>query len=244
MAHAADVVREPMVLLLLVCAGMYIAFGDLFEAVILGASVTLVVVISLFQEGKTERALQALKDLSSPQASVRRDGRAVRIRASEVVPGDVLLLQEGDRVAADAVLVSATGLKVNESLLTGESAAVREAGRAGPGSHGAARRGQDAVRLREHPGRLRVGARRWSAPPEPAPRWGGSGTGWRAVSTAENPLKSQLAGLVRAVAVAARRPAASRCYSSTGSAASDWKGGLLAGLTLAISLCRRSSRWW
>src|SRR5678815_2843360 len=120
------VVREPMVLMLLVCAGVYVVFGDITEALILGASVVLVVVISLVQEGRTERALQALRDLSSPVASVRRDGRAVRVKATEVVPGDVLLLQEGDRVAADAVVVSATGLKINESLLTGESVAVRK----------------------------------------------------------------------------------------------------------------------
>jgi P-type Ca2+ transporter type 2C len=119
------VVREPMVLMLLICAGVYVVFGDLTEALILGASVVLVVVISLVQEGRTERALQALRVLSSPLASAR-DGRPVRVRASEVVPGDVLLLQEGDRVAADAVVVSASGLKVNGSLLTGESVAVRK----------------------------------------------------------------------------------------------------------------------
>jgi Ca2+-transporting ATPase len=89
------VVREPMVLLLIACAVVYVAFGELSEALILGASVVLVLLISLFQEGKTERALQALKDLATPQASVRRDGKASRIPAAELVPGDVLLLQEG-----------------------------------------------------------------------------------------------------------------------------------------------------
>ncbi|HEY1333943.1 MAG TPA: cation-transporting P-type ATPase, partial [Myxococcaceae bacterium] len=113
-----EVLREPMVLLLVACAGAYVAFGQRSEAVLLGASVLLVVGISLLQEGKTERALQALKDLSSPMASVRRDGRAARIRSAEVVPGDVLLLAEGDRVVADAVLVHAIELRANESLLT------------------------------------------------------------------------------------------------------------------------------
>jgi len=229
-----SVVLEPMVLLLLVCAGMYIAFGDLFEAVILGASVMLVVVISLFQEGKTERALQALKDLSSPQASVRRDGRAVRIRASEVVPGDVLLLQEGDRVAADAVLVSASGLKINESLLTGESEAVRKRAVPEPVPMKPPGEGKTpfvyaSTLVVSGRGEAVVGATGAGT------EVGRIGHALATLSTAENPLKRQLAGLVRAVAVAAL----ACCLAVLliyGLGRSDWKGGLLAGLTLAISL--------
>ena len=229
-----DVVREPMVLMLIVCAGIYIAFGDLSEALILGASVILVVVISLFQEGKTERALQALKDLSSPQATVRRDGRAVRIRAAEVVPGDLLVLQEGDRVAADAVVVLATGLKVNESLLTGESLAVKK--RAVPAP----------VRL-EPPGEgitpflyastLVVSGRAEAVVGATGARTevGRIGHALQTLTSAESPLKQQLAGLVRAVAVAAVA-----CCTAVlliyGLGRADWLGGLLAGLTLAISL--------
>ncbi|HUM09840.1 MAG TPA: cation-translocating P-type ATPase [Myxococcaceae bacterium] len=229
-----DVVREPMVLLLLVCAGVYVAFGERTEALILGGSVVLVVAISLLQEGKTQRALQALKDLSSPLASVRRDGRPVRIQASEVVPGDVLLLQEGDRVAADAVVVSASGLKVNESLLTGESLAVRKLAVPAP------------VPL-EPPGEgptpfvyastLVVAGRAEAVVGATGARTevGRIGRALESVSAAESPLKEQLSGLVRAVAFAA-----AACCGAVlliyGLGRADWKGGLLAGLTLAISL--------
>ncbi len=229
-----DVVREPMVLLLLVCAGVYVAFGDHFEALILGASVVLVVAISLLQEGKTERALQALKDLSSPQASVRRDGRARRIKASEVVPGDVLLLQEGDRVAADAVVVSATGLKVDESLLTGESMAVRK--RAVPAPIPLEPPGEGQTPF-VYASTLVVAGRAEAVVGATGARTevGRIGRALESVLAAESPLKMQLSGLVRAVAIAA-----AACCGAVlliyGLGRSDWKGGLLAGLTLAISL--------
>ncbi len=229
-----EVVREPMVLLLIVCAGVYVAFGDLYEALILGASVVLVVVITLLQEGKTERALQALRNLSSPQASVRRDGRAVRIRASEVVPGDVLLLQEGDRVAADAVVVSATGVKVNESLLTGESAAVRK--RAVPVPVPLEPPGEGTTPF-VYASTLVVSGRAEAVVGATGARSevGRIGHALETLSAAESPLKQQLAGLVRAVAVAA-----AICCAAVlliyGLGRADWKGGLLAGLTLAISL--------
>ncbi len=229
-----DVVREPMVLLLVICAGVYVAFGDLSEALILGGSVVLVVAISLLQEGKTARALQALKDFSSPQASVRRDGRALRIKATEVVPGDVLLLQEGDRVAADAVLVSATGLKVNESLLTGESLAVRK--RAVPLPIPLEPPGEGQTPF-VYASTLVVAGRAEAVVGATGARTevGRIGRALESVSSAESPLKLQLSGLVRAVALAA-----AACCGAVlliyGLGRSDWKGGLLAGLTLAISL--------
>jgi len=88
---------------------------------VLGASVVVVMGLTVFQERKTERALESLRDLSSPRAQVVRDGVEQRIAGAQVVRGDVLILSEGDRVPADAVLLSATGLLVDESLLTGES---------------------------------------------------------------------------------------------------------------------------
>ena len=223
-----------MVLLLIVCAAVYVAFGDLSEALILGASVVLVVVISLLQEGKTERALQALRDLSSPQASVRRDGRAARIPASEVVPGDVLLLQEGDRVAADAVVVSATGFKVNESLLTGESAAVRKRAVPAPVPLEPSRRGHHPVRLREHARRRRQGrggGRRHRRAERGRPDRPCAGDALRSREPTQ-------AAAGRAGPRGGRRRGAC-CVAVVlvyGLGRADWKGGLLAGLTLAISL--------
>ena len=114
-AIAWNVVREPMFLLLLGAGAMYLLLGDLEEALLLLAFVFVVIGITLYQERKTERALEALRDLSSPRALVIREGRQMRIAGREVVRGDTLLLSEGDRVPADAVLVSAVNLSADES---------------------------------------------------------------------------------------------------------------------------------
>jgi P-type Ca2+ transporter type 2C len=123
---ALDVVREPMLLLLLTCGTTYLLLGDVQEAIILLIFVVVVIAITLFQERKTERALEALRDLSSPRALVVRGGKRKRIAGREVVPGDILVLSEGDRVPADGVLLSAINLATDESLLTGESVPVRK----------------------------------------------------------------------------------------------------------------------
>jgi len=117
------VVSEPMFVLLLTAGGIYLALGDRAEAAFLLGSVLLVIGITLAQERRTQRALDALRELSAPRALVVRDGRHQRVPATEVVRGDLLVLGEGDRVAADAVLREGL-LEVDESLLTGESAAV------------------------------------------------------------------------------------------------------------------------
>ncbi len=119
-----DVVREPMFLLLLAGGTLYFLLGDLQEALMLLGFVFVVMGITLYQEQKTERALEALRDLSSPRALVIRGGRQLRIAGREVVPGDIVLLAEGDRVPADGVLVQTTSMSVDESLLTGESVPV------------------------------------------------------------------------------------------------------------------------
>src|SRR5450631_724171 len=123
---ALEVVREPMLLLLLACGSTYLLLGDVQEAIILLMFVVVVIAITLYQERKTERALEALRDLSSPRALVVRGGERKRISGREVVPGDVLVLSEGDRVPADGVLLSAVNLATDESLLTGESVPVRK----------------------------------------------------------------------------------------------------------------------
>ena len=123
---AFDVVREPMFLLLIAAGGLYLLLGDLEEALMLLAFVFVIIGITLYQERKTERALEALRDLSSPRASVIRDGVQKRIPGREVVRSDILLVVEGDRVPADAVILSSSHLSIDESLLTGESAPVRK----------------------------------------------------------------------------------------------------------------------
>ncbi len=125
-AIALEVVREPMFLLLLACGTLYLILGDVEEAMMLLGFVFIVMGITLYQERKTERALEALRDLSSPRALVIRNGEQKRIAGREVVRDDIILLSEGDRVPADATLLSATNLNADESLLTGESVSVRK----------------------------------------------------------------------------------------------------------------------
>ncbi len=121
------VLKEPMFMLLIACGTLYLLSGEIQEAVMLLGFVFVIIGITFFQERKTERALEALKDLSSPRAYVIRDGEKIRIAGREVVCGDVVLLSEGDRVPADCVLVHALNFSVDESLLTGEAVPVRKA---------------------------------------------------------------------------------------------------------------------
>lgn len=120
------VLKEPMFLLLIACGALYLLSGQFQEAVMLLGFVFVIIGITFYQERKTERALEALKELSSPRAYVIRDGKKMRIAGREVVCDDVLLLAEGDRVPADCVLVHALNFSVDESLLTGESVPVRK----------------------------------------------------------------------------------------------------------------------
>ena len=119
-----SVATEPMLLLLIGAAAVYLLLGSLRDALILGASLVAVVAITVVQERKTERALEALRDLSSPRALVIRDSEERRIAGIDVVRGDLLVLAEGDRVPADALLEYAIDFMVDESLLTGESVPV------------------------------------------------------------------------------------------------------------------------
>ncbi|MFZ2470591.1 MAG: cation-translocating P-type ATPase [Methanothrix sp.] len=126
LATAWEVVRQPMFLLLVAGGLVYLLLGDLQEALMLLGFVFVVMGITFYQERKTERALESLRDLSSPRALVIREGEDRRIAGRQVVPGDLMILSEGDRVAADAVLLSCTNLSADESLLTGESVPVRK----------------------------------------------------------------------------------------------------------------------
>lgn len=121
-----EVLREPMLALLLAGGFIYLLLGDLKEAFILLAFAIMSILITVVQETRTERVLEALRDLTSPRALVIRDGARRRIAGREVVRGDLIVLAEGDRVPADAVLVQAHDLQVDESLLTGESVPVRK----------------------------------------------------------------------------------------------------------------------
>jgi Ca2+-transporting ATPase len=122
-----SVLAEPMFLLLLVAAAIYLAVGDPAEGALLLCFALLSVGLVVVQEHRSERALEALRALGAPTARVLRDGVERRIPAREVVPGDVLLLGEGERIAADGLLRRADALEADESLLTGEALPVRKA---------------------------------------------------------------------------------------------------------------------
>ena len=121
---ALEVIKEPMFVLLLSCAGLYVLLSDYGEGVFMFSSIFLMIAITLYQSQKTERAIEALKSLASPRALVIRDGEKIKIAGRDVVPGDVIILNEGDRVPADGIIISSTHLTVDESMLTGESVPV------------------------------------------------------------------------------------------------------------------------
>lgn len=119
-----EVATEPMFLLLLAAGVLYLLMGDVHDALVLVGFVGIIIIVTIAQEQRTERALEALRDLSSPRALVIRDGVETRIAGHEVVVGDVLLLSEGDRVPADARVLEFHELSADESMLTGESVSV------------------------------------------------------------------------------------------------------------------------
>jgi Ca2+-transporting ATPase len=121
-----EVLRQPMFALLIAGGIVYFLLGDRMEATLLLVFASLSVVITIVQESRSERVLEALRNLASPRALVIRDGSRLQIAGREVVRGDVLVLTEGDRVAADATLMTSQDLMLDESLLTGESVPVRK----------------------------------------------------------------------------------------------------------------------
>jgi Ca2+-transporting ATPase len=116
-----EVLREPMLALLLAGGIAYLLLGDTTEAVILLAFATFSIAVTVVQEARTENVLEALRDLTAPRALVIRDGVRVRIAGRDVVRDDLIVLEQGDRIAADATLIEAADLQTDESLLTGES---------------------------------------------------------------------------------------------------------------------------
>jgi Ca2+-transporting ATPase len=121
---ALEVIKEPMFLLLISCGVLYIILGDYKEGIILLSTIFIIIFITFYQYQKTEKALEALKKLSSPRALVIRNGKEIRIPGREVVSDDIIIVKEGDRIPADAVLLDSLNITVDESLLTGESVPV------------------------------------------------------------------------------------------------------------------------
>ncbi len=228
-----ETVREPMFGLLLAAACLYLVLGDLQESLSLTVMVLVVLGLTLYQEGKTERAIQALRDLSSPRARVIRDGRRQHIAGIELVCGDIMLLAEGDRVAADAELLSGGELQVDESLLTGESVPVRKLAGATPAAVAA-----DAeVSAALYAGTLVVQGQGMARVTATGVRsqMGQIGTALQTVQAEESPLRRQTNRLVRRLAWIGLALSLLLVLMQ-GLLRGDWLQALLAGIALAIAM--------
>jgi P-type Ca2+ transporter type 2C len=234
LAIALGVAREPMFLLLLVSAGIYLTLGDVREALILSVSIFVIMGITIFQERKTERALEALRDLSSPRALVVRDGEQKRIPGREVVRDDILILTEGDRVPADAVLFECNDLMVDESLLTGESVPVRK--KAWDGMQSLTRPGGDDLPF-VYSGTMLVQGRGVARVLATGPRteFGKIGKALESVETDETFLQKRSGVLIRNFAAIGLSLCA-LVVLLYGITRGDWIGGFLGGIALAMSL--------
>lgn len=229
-----DAAHEPMFLLLIGSAVLYLILGEPREGAFLLAMVLLTLGLTLYQEGKTERALEALRDMSTPRALVIRDGKRVHIDSREVVAGDLLVLGEGDRVAADATLMSGNDLQADESLLTGEAVPVRKL--AGPAADAPARPGGDDTPS-IYSGTLIVqghGIARVTAT-GPRSQIGQIGTALQTLAAEPSPLQKQTARMVTTFALLGI--GTSICLLLIlGLTRGDWLQALLAGIALAMSM--------
>ncbi|HWQ68292.1 MAG TPA: cation-translocating P-type ATPase [Methanospirillum sp.] len=229
-----EVIREPMFILLVTSGLLYFVLGDVTEGIMLLSFVFVIIGITVYQEQKTERALEALRNLSSPRALVIRGGQQKRIAGREVVTGDMLILVEGDRVPADGVLLSSNNVSVDESLLTGESVPVRKipltqeemvhrpGGDDQPFVYSGTMvvQGQGLVEVRSTGSRTEMGK---------------IGTVLQTVERGETRLKGEISRIVRTIAVVGLF----LCVIIIvvyGLSRGSWIEGLLAGITLAMAI--------
>lgn len=232
-----ETMREPMFLLLIGAALLYLFLGDLAEGLFLVGGAAAAIGLVIVQEARSERALAALRELAQPHARVIRDGVETQIAARDLVPGDILLVGEGDRLPADGLLVAGDVLSVDESALTGESAPVSKqpallaegltadpapGAESGPCLFGGSLvvRGQGVVQVGRTGaasalGRIGCSLAAIAHEPTPLQRTAGRLVGWLGL------VALAFCGLV-AVAYGAMR--------------GDWIGGALAGITVAIAL--------
>jgi Ca2+-transporting ATPase len=236
---ALEVIREPMFLLLVAAGAIYLLLGDVSDALMLLGFVCVVMAITIYQENKTERVLEALRDLTSPRALVIRDGIEQRIAGREVVRGDLLILSEGDRVPADAALISCNHFSADESLLTGESVAVRKIAQTEseiiantaiqpPGGDGLpfvysgslVVQGRGVAQVRATGQRSEIGK---------------IGKALQGLDTEVTPLQQEIRRLVRNLAILGTLLSL-MLFVIYGLTHGDWLHGLLSGITLAMSI--------
>ncbi|WP_276135211.1 cation-translocating P-type ATPase [Polluticoccus soli] len=123
-ASLKDVATEPMFLLLLACATIYFVLGELSEAWFMLGAIIAVSAISFYQDNRSRKALESLREFTQPHATVIRNNAVAKINSSEIVIGDLIVVSEGELVPADGRIIHLNDLSVNESILTGEAYAV------------------------------------------------------------------------------------------------------------------------
>jgi Ca2+-transporting ATPase len=228
------ILREPMSLLLLVCGGIYIVLGDRQEAVMLLGFVVFIMVLTFVQERKTERALEALRDLASPRALVIRGGQRLRVAGRELVTDDLIVVGEGDRVPADSVVLEGSHLATDESLVSGESVPVRKT--VWDGSQPVARPGGEDLPFL-YAGTLVTGGAGIARVYATGPRTeiGRIGRALQTREAQETPLQAETRQLVRQLAWIAGALSALAAIGY-GVVTRDALKGVLSGLTLAMAI--------
>jgi Ca2+-transporting ATPase len=232
-----ETMREPMFLLLIGAAVLYLLLGDLAEGLFLVGGAVAAIGLVIFQEARSERALGALRELAQPHARVLRDRVERQIPTRDLVPGDILLIGEGERLPADGLLIAGDVLSVDESVLTGESAPVSKQPAAGALEQGAETapgaetgpflfggalvvRGQGVVQV------SRTGE---------ASALGRIGSSLAAIGHEPTPLQKTAGRLVAMLGLVALA-FCGLVAVAYGLLRDDWIGGGLAGITVAISL--------
>ena len=236
MQRLIDLLRQPMFALLVAAAALYLLLGDIREGITLAVFVLAVIGLTFYQEGRTENAIEALRELTETRARVMRDGSTCDIPAREVVAGDLLLLAEGDRVAADGRVLDAHDLQIDESLLTGESVPVnkRASGESesgdgeGPGGDDRPWVYAGTFVVRGH-GRLRVTATGGRS------QVGRIGRSLAQVGERRTPLQAQTARLVKTLAGLALILCA-LMITVLGVRSGQWLPAVLSGIALAMAI--------
>ena len=234
-----EVASEPMFLLLVACGAIYMLLGDRQEALMLLGFVVVVMGISCVQQRRSERSLEALRDLSSPRALALRNGAPVQIAVSDLVVGDMVLLAEGDRVPADVQLVEASNFAVDESLLTGESEPVLKKASPQP-AQGAAQQGtlqKGAEKFQAFSGTLVTRGTARGAVVATAERsaLGRIGQSLAGIVVEPTPIQQETRRVVKVVALVGLGLAVALAIAYW-IAQGDWLHGVLAGLTLAMAI--------
>jgi len=228
--------REPMFFLLAAAATLYLFVGDLGEGLFMVAGAAASISLVVLQEFRSERALRALQKLAEPMAHVMRDGEELRLPARDLVPGDIVLLGEGQRIPADAVLLTGDALVVDESILTGESAPVTKTLAGDGGDLAFPEPGGDYTPFL-YAGSMNVRGSGVARVGRTGPRTavGGLGASLASIEGEPSPLQKRTGDLVARLGVFALLFCA-LVTVAYGLVHGDWFEGAIAGVTLAIGL--------